>query len=189
MATFVGYIDECETGDHRCLALSNCTNVIGSYTCSCDSGYYWHQASASCTADACQSNPCQLDWDCHLLDAGASYVCSPKDGSLRTDDDDENHWKRAVIIVSCVLGALCLILLIVVICLAIRRKRALEMDAYSNSRYNDVAANPRQQGYNKRGSATEMSEQRSRRNVYEAPGRNGDYTQAYDNRSFRSDQL
>ena len=39
-------IDECSNGTHQCA--HNCTNTIGSYTCSCDSGYQLNQDGLHC---------------------------------------------------------------------------------------------------------------------------------------------
>ncbi|GFN90338.1 fibrillin-1-like isoform x15 [Plakobranchus ocellatus] len=183
-------IDECHTNAHNCSQLNACSNTFGSYMCACADGYYWDKMAEICTADSCQSSPCQAYWQCFITDAAPGYVCSPLTGSSSDGDDDADDWKLALIIVASVLGALCLCLLIAVICLAMRRRKTLEMDAYSNSRYSDVAGYPRQQGYNKRGSSTEMTEQTRNRNVYQnAPGRNGNFTQAYANSGYSNDRL
>ncbi|RUS74446.1 hypothetical protein EGW08_017784 [Elysia chlorotica] len=167
--------NECRLGTNNC-GTKNCTNTFGSYSCACSSGQFWHQSNMECTAEACQSNPCKDDWKCDLIDSGAGYVCSPKSDSLDDDDDDEEKWRLALIIVASVLGFLCLCLTIALICLCVRRRKTLEMDSYSNSRYNDLA--------HKRSSGTEMLEQRGRGNLHGGQGHNG----AYDNRTYTNDR-
>ena len=40
-------IDECSEGSHRCE--QNCHNAVGSYACSCDTGYRLNEDGLTCT--------------------------------------------------------------------------------------------------------------------------------------------
>ena len=39
-ATIVTDVDECATGISNCAANATCTNTFGSFTCTCNLGYY-----------------------------------------------------------------------------------------------------------------------------------------------------
>ena len=55
-------INECATSNGGCAATATCSNSIGSYTCTCNSGYYGNGASCSaclaCGTGYAESSPC-----------------------------------------------------------------------------------------------------------------------------------
>ena len=45
-SSYFADIDECSVGTHGCAF--NCTNTIGSYSCSCDIGYHLNEDGLQC---------------------------------------------------------------------------------------------------------------------------------------------
>ena len=76
-------IDECVEGTHRCT--NHCHNTIGSYECSCDSGYQLNPDENTCDdIDECNEEPPKCDQRCHNTKGG--YTCSCEVGyRLSTD--------------------------------------------------------------------------------------------------------
>ncbi len=77
-------IDECSedvgTGLQHCGSNTICTNSIGSFSCSCNSGYQNHVANQGCSdVDECSTNQfpkCQANSDCVNLIGNYECICS-----------------------------------------------------------------------------------------------------------------
>ena len=84
----------------------NCTNTVGSFTCSCNNGYELDRNNRSCNGmynvymtygnclllyilcidiDECLSGPCASDLICNNMDG--SYSCDCPDGTMRNGTD------------------------------------------------------------------------------------------------------
>ena len=59
-------IDECETGDD-CHENAECNNIVGSYECTCNTGYGGDGLSCTGTAFMCNSYTCYYFNQCILL--------------------------------------------------------------------------------------------------------------------------
>eukprot|EP00057_Strongylocentrotus_purpuratus_P021158 XP_011675632.1 PREDICTED: latent-transforming growth factor beta-binding protein 2-like [Strongylocentrotus purpuratus] len=84
------YIDECYEDPSSCDSVNGmCMNVVGSYICSCDSGYEVGSDGITCyDIDECSVNqsPCDsVNGSC--MNAAGSYVCSCNSGYELGDDD------------------------------------------------------------------------------------------------------
>ena len=79
-------IDECELGTDKCHADATCHNTIGSYACSCNSGY--HGNGTSCTDDdECVTGTYDCDDTTQTcLNVPGTYRCLCKAGYKREGD-------------------------------------------------------------------------------------------------------
>ena len=73
-------IDECLLG-HNCDPNSECVNVEGGFTCSCNSGYFGN--GKTCVKGNCTDDICSLNEQCLSL---TTLDCRCKDGFNRNDD-------------------------------------------------------------------------------------------------------
>ena len=91
-------VDECLLG-HYCSQNSSCTNLEGSFTCSCNIGFFGDGKTCqegSCTEDICSLNeecvlPSTLDCRCKDgFERNDSNICEDIDECLEEDSCDEN---------------------------------------------------------------------------------------------------
>jgi len=73
-------LDECSLPGYNCAGHGKCNNVIGTYSCTCDSGYVVNTAAEPNTCEGkcwfAKTAPC----DFFLIQT--QYVCNPKSGFL-----------------------------------------------------------------------------------------------------------
>ena len=74
-------IDECERGTNECDVNSICTDNIGSYDCSCNTGYSGDGFSCEDVDECNETNPmhnCNVNADC--LNTVGSFMCTCRAG-------------------------------------------------------------------------------------------------------------
>ncbi|XP_065180413.1 fibrillin-1-like [Sycon ciliatum] len=72
-------IDECTAGVDDCDAMASCTNIIGSFECSCKSGYYGNGTSCE-DIDECTAGVDDCDAMASCSNTIGSFECSCKSG-------------------------------------------------------------------------------------------------------------
>ena len=86
-------IDECTLGTDTCATHATCTNIVGGYSCTCNSGFVGD--GATCTdIDECTlgTDTCAIHATCTNIVGGYSCTCNDGfvgDGTTCTDDIDE----------------------------------------------------------------------------------------------------
>ncbi|KAH9488409.1 hypothetical protein Btru_062844 [Bulinus truncatus] len=138
-------IDECFL--NKCNTSQFCTNVFGSYICSCEAGKEWDLTQLTCKDDECHPNPCKNGGSCTTGDTDSGFLCSCTyewTGKTCEDYDSEaRRMKIAVICISVILGFFCLCLLIILLVVCCKHRKTLESDSYTNSRFKDFDGVPR----------------------------------------------
>eukprot|EP00820_Chromera_velia_P004991 Cvel_17921.t1-p1 / transcript=Cvel_17921.t1 / gene=Cvel_17921 / organism=Chromera_velia_CCMP2878 / gene_product=Fibrillin-1, putative / transcript_product=Fibrillin-1, putative / location=Cvel_scaffold1456:16-8877(-) / protein_length=347 / sequence_SO=supercontig / SO=protein_coding / is_pseudo=false len=71
--------DECTGGSHNCHAQSTCTNTVGSFTCSCNSGFSGDGVSCS-NIDECSTSADDCHADATCTDNSGSFSCACNTG-------------------------------------------------------------------------------------------------------------
>ena len=87
--------DECKINNQACAYNQNCQNSIGSYTCSCKTGYQLIPLNNTCVdINECISNPCGPNQDCTNTDGSYTCLCQNyfvlKDGNCAFQERTTN---------------------------------------------------------------------------------------------------